>query len=217
MTGCTLCRVAAGETSTLILCDWGPAVAVRPLNPAAPGHVMIIPRVHVRDVGTDPGVSATVMICAAELARAGGDCNVITSRGTSASQSEMHLHLHVVPRAADDGLVMPGWPHQTAAARESLDAVYRERAHLLANIASRVPSVLDVGSSWPVLFTYDEGVQASWHINPLDATLFDGIEEIDADDPRGRWNGHLTSDKYAAMARATAARFRAAHDERRPR
>ena len=33
--------------------------------------------------------------------------NLITSRGRAATQSVFHLHLHLVPRADNDGLALP--------------------------------------------------------------------------------------------------------------
>ncbi|MFI0712504.1 HIT domain-containing protein [Streptomyces inhibens] len=33
--------------------------------------------------------------------------NVITSRGPSATQTIRHLHIHLVPRADGDGLLLP--------------------------------------------------------------------------------------------------------------
>jgi histidine triad (HIT) family protein len=47
----------------------------------------------------------TVMFRAAELAVT--PCNLITSAGRAATQSVMHLHLHLVPRLDGDGLALP--------------------------------------------------------------------------------------------------------------
>ena len=33
--------------------------------------------------------------------------NLITSKGREATQSVFHMHLHLVPRAKDDGLALP--------------------------------------------------------------------------------------------------------------
>jgi histidine triad (HIT) family protein len=45
------------------------------------------------------------MSAAAELATP--PCNIITSAGSDATQTVFHLHLHVVPRRAGDGLALP--------------------------------------------------------------------------------------------------------------
>lgn len=39
--------------------------------------------------------------------------NLITSRGGAATQTVFHLHVHVVPREAGDGLALPWTPQQT--------------------------------------------------------------------------------------------------------
>ncbi|MYX67350.1 histidine triad (HIT) family protein [Streptomyces sp. KhCrAH-43] len=44
---------------------------------------------------------------AAELMQDSGPMNLITSKGREATQSVFHLHLHLVPRAAGDGLALP--------------------------------------------------------------------------------------------------------------
>jgi histidine triad (HIT) family protein len=72
--------------------------------------VLVIPHAHVPDVGTSPGVSALVMTAAAEIAAGLESVNVITSKGSPATQTVFHLHLHVVPRHEGDGLHLPWAP-----------------------------------------------------------------------------------------------------------
>lgn len=74
------------------------------------GHVLVIPCVHVADVGIDPEVSTRTMARAAELAANLDAVNILTSRGVAATQSVFHLHIHVVPRSEDDGLRLPWTP-----------------------------------------------------------------------------------------------------------
>ena len=98
--------------------EWPDAVAFLPLDPVVQeerGHVLVVPRVHVRDFTVDPEVTAATSRRAAELGAelraAGRDLNQITSAGPAATQTVPHLHLHVVTRRAEDGLHLP-WTGQ---------------------------------------------------------------------------------------------------------
>jgi histidine triad (HIT) family protein len=109
---CEFCQIAAGVAPADVVREWPDAVAIRPRSGGVvAGHVLVLPRVHVADVGTDPVVTGAVMHRAAELAAEVPAANVITSRGTAATQSVFHLHVHVVPRVDGDGLVLP-WTTQ---------------------------------------------------------------------------------------------------------
>lgn len=88
------------------------AVAIVPLNPVTPGHVLIIPRQHVADATENPGVTAAAMYRAAQLVRSWDHAaNIITSVGEAATQTVFHLHVHCVPRTLNDGLKLP-WTDQ---------------------------------------------------------------------------------------------------------
>lgn len=121
MTPCPFCEIATGRAPATVLTEWDDALVIVPIGPVVEGHVLVIPRTHVADFSEDPAVTATVMARAAEYAgrsdRAGRACNLITSQGREATQSVFHLHVHLVPRAADDGLALPwysGRRHRSA-------------------------------------------------------------------------------------------------------
>ncbi|MFE2751658.1 HIT family protein [Actinosynnema sp. NPDC059335] len=117
MTNCPFCSIAAGDAPAVVVRSWPDAVAIRPRSGGVnPGHVLVLPRVHVDDVGVDPAVTAAVMRRAAELAAELPDANVITSKGRVATQTVRHLHVHVVPRREDDGLPLPWTPRPAARA-----------------------------------------------------------------------------------------------------
>lgn len=112
MNGCPFCQIVAGRTAAALVREWPAAIAIVPLNPVAPGHTLVLPRRHIRDF-TDPAPDvAATMVAASELARdLGGSMNLITSRGVEATQTVFHLHLHLVPRRAGDGLPLPWADH----------------------------------------------------------------------------------------------------------
>jgi histidine triad (HIT) family protein len=119
--GCIFCQIVAGEIQppSGILKRWPDAVAFEPLNPVTPGHLLIVPVAHVSSYRDDPVVSATTMARAAELAQVAlnwAESNLITSCGDAATQTIHHLHLHLVPRHAGDGLHLP-WSHPITAER----------------------------------------------------------------------------------------------------
>lgn len=104
---CPFCEIIAGQAPATIVDRWDDAIAIVPLGPVVDGHLLVIPTVHVADFTSDPVVSAATMRRAAELMAGMGPCNLITSKGRPATQSVFHLHLHLVPRAANDGLALP--------------------------------------------------------------------------------------------------------------
>lgn len=112
---CTFCRITDGTDHAEIVYRWSDAIAFTPLNPVTEGHVLVIPKVHVRDAIECPPVTAFAMARAAELAAGMVASNILTSVGRAATQSIFHLHIHVIPRAAGDQLMVPwgttGDPH----------------------------------------------------------------------------------------------------------
>ena len=113
---CVFCAIAAGEAPAEFVEDIGAdyanevgAMIFRPLGPQVPGHVLVVPRQHVANATEDLTITAATMAAAAEYASLVGPCNIITSVGAEATQSVFHLHVHVLPRGASDGL-RPSWP-----------------------------------------------------------------------------------------------------------
>lgn len=80
---------------------------------------------------------------------------------------------------------------------ESLNAAYRERAHLVALLAAIYPAEFRENpdpdyADWPIIYVDLPTGQASWHISPADVGLFSGIRfGTDAE-----WDGHTTEAKY---------------------
>lgn len=124
-TDCAFCKIAAGTAPAEIVREWPDALAIRPRGGGVNNsHVLVIPRTHVADAGTNPAVTASVMARAAELAAERPASNIIANVGADAGQSVMHLHLHVITRTAGDGIQMP-WTRQQEAERAAKEAAGR--------------------------------------------------------------------------------------------
>ncbi len=107
---CVFCRIIAGAAPAHIVLRHEDAIVLHPLAPVTPGHLLVVSRAHVPDAGASPEAAAATMRIAAEVASGLGACNIITSRGSAATQTVPHLHLHVVPRRPGDGLMLPWTP-----------------------------------------------------------------------------------------------------------
>lgn len=81
-----------------------------PLDPVTPGHVLVVPVEHVTDFRESVRLTSHAARVAAEYVAKRDpavDWNLIVSAGEAATQTVMHLHVHVVPRRPGDGLALP--------------------------------------------------------------------------------------------------------------
>ncbi len=102
---CPFCAIIRHEAPADEVARTDGALAIRPLNPVVPGHIIVMPTKHVPDALAEPMVTALTMKFACEVSD--GQCNIITSVGPKATQSIGHLHIHIVPRRWEDGLLLP--------------------------------------------------------------------------------------------------------------
>jgi histidine triad (HIT) family protein len=129
---CLFCKSVAGEIPANRVREDERTVAFMDINPATRGHVLVVPREHVRDLG-EIGLEdlAACAAAAQEMAgrvkeRLGADgVNLLNSFGRDAWQTVFHFHLHVIPRYAGDPLRLPWTPapgdrDEIAAAAEEL-------------------------------------------------------------------------------------------------
>lgn len=134
---CIFCAIAAGRAPAEILFEDEETVAFLDINPAAPGHTLIIPRRHYRNLfDLDPEAGAAVMRTAVRMARALREAlapdgmNLVQANERAAFQSVFHFHVHLVPRWLGDGIASP-WrqrPASAAALREVGDKIRRALA-----------------------------------------------------------------------------------------
>ena len=98
---CLFCRIASGEIEADVVLDEADIVAFRDIAPQAPLHLLVIPRLHLRDVAAvvrqDPALGGRLLAAAADLAEEyGGDYRLVANTGPQAGQSVWHAHVHVL-------------------------------------------------------------------------------------------------------------------------
>jgi histidine triad (HIT) family protein len=106
---CPFCAAALGAPVTPVVYESAEVMGLFPQSPAALGHTLVIPKKHVTDVWalgkSDAHALTDAVLRIAEAIRRGlqpDGLNVITSAGAAASQTILHLHVHLVPRWQDD-------------------------------------------------------------------------------------------------------------------
>lgn len=125
---CSFCAIARGlEHPPEVIAEDERWLAFVPLNPATPGHTLVVPRSHVRDLWELPAeLHGTLMAAVVDVGSAiqralsPDGMNLITSAGSVAEQTVFHLHLHLVPRWRRDGFGRI-WPLDARYENEQLD------------------------------------------------------------------------------------------------
>jgi histidine triad (HIT) family protein len=114
---CIFCKIVAGDIPSFKVLEDDRTIAFMDVNPAAEGHALIVPKFHatnILDVRSDwlaaTAESTRRVARAIDKTLAPDGMNVVQANGPGAAQSVLHLHFHVVPRSADDGLTM-NWGH----------------------------------------------------------------------------------------------------------
>lgn len=101
---CLFCRIASGEIpSTRVYADED-VYAFRDINPAAPQHILVIPRKHItglNDVGDDDqALMGKLLLTARKIARDEGFAEdgfrTVINTGEFGGQTVFHLHVHVL-------------------------------------------------------------------------------------------------------------------------
>jgi len=114
---CLFCGIVAGSIPSETIDSDERTVAFMDINPATPGHALVVPREHSADLLEIGPEDLTATILAAQrLSKRMKDVleadgiNLINSCGAAAWQTVFHFHIHVVPRYEDDPLKLPWIP-----------------------------------------------------------------------------------------------------------
>ena len=105
---CIFCKIISGELASRRIYEDDRAVAFLDIGAWHRGHALVVPKRHIPDLVTGPASLSEIAPAIDAVARllmdrlAADGVNVLSSAGEAAGQEVFHLHVHVVPRYADD-------------------------------------------------------------------------------------------------------------------
>ncbi|HEY3193303.1 MAG TPA: HIT family protein [Solirubrobacterales bacterium] len=114
---CLFCGIVAGSIPSQTIDSDDRTVTFMDINPATPGHALVVPRTHSADLlDIEAEDLSATMLASQRLARRmkevldADGINLINACGAVAWQTVFHFHIHVVPRYEDDPLKLPWVP-----------------------------------------------------------------------------------------------------------
>jgi histidine triad (HIT) family protein len=103
MSDCLFCRIVAGEIPATVVLDTDEVLAFRDISPAAPTHVVVVPKAHHVDVAAlaaaDPGLAGRLLAAGGAVAAQEGldaGFRLVFNTGSDGGQTVFHVHLHVL-------------------------------------------------------------------------------------------------------------------------
>lgn len=117
MPDCIFCKIVAGTIPSFKVYEDEKIIAFLDIHPIHSGHTLVVSKKHYADfLEADATTLAHISAATQHIAKAvkmamnADGCNIASNVGTAAGQSVFHLHWHVIPRFALDGLTP--WPQK---------------------------------------------------------------------------------------------------------
>lgn len=107
MTDCIFCKIAAKEIPAGVVYENGDMLCFKDINPAAPVHLLLIPKVHFDSLAhaqpEHEALLGKMMMKVPQIAQAAGLANGFKTQintGKGGGQEVFHLHIHIMGRPA---------------------------------------------------------------------------------------------------------------------
>jgi histidine triad (HIT) family protein len=108
---CVFCKIVAGQIPSAAVYSDDQVYAFLDIGPLAEGHLLLIPRSHYQRMSDVPpeemaALARHIPRLGRQLREATGAAgfNLLCNEGAVAGQEVPHVHFHLIPRAAGDGL-----------------------------------------------------------------------------------------------------------------
>ena len=110
---CIFCKIAKGEIPSRKVYEDKDVIAFLDINPANPGHTLVMPKRHAETImdADDESLEKAIVVAKTiatrikERLNADG-VNILQNNGKHAGQLVNHVHFHVMPRFAEDKILI---------------------------------------------------------------------------------------------------------------
>jgi histidine triad (HIT) family protein len=114
---CLFCKIIAGQIPAEVVFQDEDTIAFLDIGPLFPGHVLLSPKQHYQTLTDLPASQVPALFLHARtltgaVETAMGAQGSFVGINNRVSQSVPHLHVHIVPRKAKDGLKGFFWPRK---------------------------------------------------------------------------------------------------------
>ena len=138
MSDCLFCKIIEGTIPSSQIYEDDSVFSFLDINPAAKGHLLVIPKRHTEILGDLQESEITALfnaikkieIAFSKAIDATG-CNILMNYGKDAGQIIPHLHFHVIPRRKEDGVGISSW-NPMKFSGEHLNEIAKEIAEMIS-------------------------------------------------------------------------------------
>lgn len=110
MSDCVFCKIIRGEIPSKKVYEDADMYAFHDINPVAPVHFMVVPKLHLASLAdvndSHAALMGKMLVLAAQLAREQGlekGFRTVINTGRGGGQEVFHLHMHII----GGGLIPP--------------------------------------------------------------------------------------------------------------
>lgn len=105
---CIFCKIVAGQIPAKILYETQNSIAFMDAFPLTRGHSLVISKRHYEKIQDIPSEENTDLFCTvqktlAKIDTITGATLIAIHNGKESGQEIPHVHIHLIPRSADDG------------------------------------------------------------------------------------------------------------------
>lgn len=108
---CIFCQIISGKVQSKKIYEDGETLAILDINPANPGHIVLLPKEHYSIMPQIPEeIISNLSMAAKALSNVllksieAQGTNIIVANGVAAGQRAQHFMLHIIPRMENDDL-----------------------------------------------------------------------------------------------------------------
>mgnify|MGYP000906476153 CR=1 FL=1 len=141
MSDCIFCKIANGEIPSATLYEDEDFRVILDLGPASKGHALILPKAHAANIyEISDDMAAKAMILAKKMATKMTEAlkcdgfNIVQNNGEPAGQTVFHLHVHLIPRYADDTVQITWKEHADEMDLKALAEEIKAKEEVLAKM-----------------------------------------------------------------------------------